>query len=114
MSRNAISANPERYILKIFRGSMPPDPARRPKKIFLAAAWLKTFFRIDFPLKQKILDRTLPQYQQGCAALASHLKSVSVRFCLAVSIEKSCKKISDFMPMKMSYASKLFFINNYQ
>ena len=28
MSRNAISANPEHYIFKIVRGSMPPDPPR--------------------------------------------------------------------------------------
>ena len=49
MSRNAISANPEHYIFKIFQGSMPPDPPRRPKTIFLAAAWLKSFFSIDSP-----------------------------------------------------------------
>ena len=41
MSRNAISANPERYLFKIFRRSMPPDPPRRPKKIFLAPALLQ-------------------------------------------------------------------------
>ena len=34
MSRNAISANPEHYIFKLFWGSMPPDPLRRPKNIF--------------------------------------------------------------------------------
>ena len=44
MSRNAISANCERYILKISR-----DPPRRPKKIFLAAAWLKNFFQDRLP-----------------------------------------------------------------
>ena len=59
MSRNAISANPEHYIFKIFRGSMPPDPLEGLQKIFLAATWLKNFFRIDFPPNQKILDRTL-------------------------------------------------------
>ena len=26
MSTNAISANPEHYVFKIFQGSMPPDP----------------------------------------------------------------------------------------
>ena len=59
MSRNAISGNPEHYIFKSFQGSMPPDPPRRPKKIFLAAAWLKNFFQDRLPPKQKILDRTL-------------------------------------------------------
>ena len=34
---------------------MPPDPLESLKKVSLAAAWL----RIDFPPKQKILDRTL-------------------------------------------------------
>ena len=58
MSRNAISANPEHYIFKIFRGSMPRTP-RRPKTFFLAAAWLKIFFQDRLPPKQKILDRTL-------------------------------------------------------
>ena len=33
MSRNAISANPEHYLFKIFRGSMPRTP-RRPNKNF--------------------------------------------------------------------------------
>ena len=59
MSRNAISANPEHYIFKIFWGSMPPDPRRRLKKIFLASAWLKNLFQGRLPPKQKILDRTL-------------------------------------------------------
>ena len=45
MSRNGISANPEHYIFQIFWGSMPPDPHRRPKHIFLAAASLKNFFK---------------------------------------------------------------------
>ena len=61
MSRNAISANPEHYIFKIFQGSMPPGNPLEGLKIFLNAAWLKTFFRIDCPPppEQKILDRTL-------------------------------------------------------
>ena len=60
MSRNAISANPEHYIFKIFRGSMPPDPPERPKKIFFSPSrGSKAFFKIDSPPKQKILDRTL-------------------------------------------------------
>ena len=49
MSRNAISANPEHYIFKIFQGSMSPDPPRSLKKIFLAAAWLKNFFQDRLP-----------------------------------------------------------------
>ena len=32
MSRNAISANPEHYLFKIFRGNMPPDPPEGLKK----------------------------------------------------------------------------------
>ena len=59
MSRNAISANSEHYIFKIFRGSMPPDPLEGQKKIFLTAAWLKNFFQDRLPPKQKILDGTL-------------------------------------------------------
>ena len=38
MSRNAISDNPEHYLFKLFWGSMPPDPLKGPKKIFLPAA----------------------------------------------------------------------------
>ena len=56
MSRNAISANPEHYIFKIFRGSMPLEGL---KKSFSPPRGSKIFFRIDFPPKQKILDRTL-------------------------------------------------------
>ena len=61
MPRNAILANSEHYIFKIFLESMPPDPRRRPNNFFLVVAWLKTFFRIDSPpqKKQKILDWTL-------------------------------------------------------
>ena len=59
MSRNAISANPEHYIFKIFRGSMPPDPLEGLKKFFLVAACLKKIFQYRLPPKQKILDRTL-------------------------------------------------------
>ena len=39
MSRNAISANPEHYLFKIFLCNMPPTPLQG----------LKKFFRIDFP-----------------------------------------------------------------
>ena len=53
MSRNAISANPEHYILKIFRGST----SRRPKKIFSRLRVAQKFFQDP---KQKILDRALP------------------------------------------------------
>ena len=44
MSINAISANPEQYLFKIFWGSMPPDPLESLKNFFLAAAWLQKFF----------------------------------------------------------------------
>ena len=61
MSRNAISANPERYIFKIFWGSMLPDPPTNSKiKLFSRPLGSKFFFRIDFPPKQKVLDRTQP------------------------------------------------------
>ena len=59
MSRNAISANPEHYIFKIFRGSMPPDPLEGLKNFFSSKRGSKIFFRIDSPPEQKILDRTL-------------------------------------------------------
>ena len=55
MSRNAISANPEHYLFKIFWGSMPPDSPKRPKKFFLPLRGSK----IDFPFKQRILDWTM-------------------------------------------------------
>ena len=50
MSRNAISANPEHYIFKMFPGSMPPDTLEG----------LQKFFQDRLIPKQKILDRTLP------------------------------------------------------
>ena len=81
MSRNAISANPEHYIFKIFRGSMPPDPLGGLKQFFLAAAWLKNFFRIDSPPpKQKILDRTLYGDSSSSKKLNGHqgLESMSL------------------------------------
>ena len=59
MSRNAISANPEHYIFKIFQGSMPPDPPGRPEKIFSRRRVAQSFFQDRLPPKQKILDRTL-------------------------------------------------------
>ena len=37
-------ANPKHYLFKIFQGSMPLDPPTKPKKIFLAAAWLTKIF----------------------------------------------------------------------
>ena len=49
MSRNAISANPEHYIFKIFQGSMPPDPLEGLKQFFLAVTWLKNFFQDQLP-----------------------------------------------------------------
>ena len=68
ISRNAISANPEHYIFKIFRGSMPPDP---PEKIFSRRLMAQKFFqdRLPPPPKQKILDRTL-------RGVSSHTKIV--------------------------------------
>ena len=44
MSRNAISANPEHYLFKLFRGSMPSDPPRRPKKFFFLCCVAPKFF----------------------------------------------------------------------
>ena len=54
MSRNAILANPEHYIFKIFWGSMPPDPQ----------VAQKSFSGLTFPPQTKILDRTLPAMTQ--------------------------------------------------
>ena len=48
MSRNAISANPEHYLFKIFQGNMPPDPLEDPKNFFHQCD-SKKFFRINFP-----------------------------------------------------------------
>ena len=42
--QNAISANPEHYIFKLFRGSMPPDPPRRPKNFFSRRRVAQKFF----------------------------------------------------------------------
>ena len=53
MSRNAISANLELYIFKIFLGSMLPDPLEGLKKFFLAAAWLKNVFQDRLPPQTK-------------------------------------------------------------
>ena len=44
MSRNAISAKPEHYLFKIFRGSMPPDLPRGPKNIFSRRYVARKFF----------------------------------------------------------------------
>ena len=57
MSRNAISANPEHYIFKLFLWSMPPAPLRRPKKIFRRCATRN--FLGSTPPKQTIPDRIL-------------------------------------------------------
>ena len=62
MSRNAISANPEHYIFKLFRGSMAPDPSRRPKKIFSRRCVAQNFFSGSTSPQTKILDRTLFSY----------------------------------------------------
>ena len=40
-AQNAISANPEHYLFKIFWGSMAPDPLKGLNNVFLAAAWLQ-------------------------------------------------------------------------
>ena len=44
---------------KFSGGACPRTPLEGLKTFLLAAAWLKNFFRIDLPPKQKILDRTL-------------------------------------------------------
>ena len=59
MSRNAISANPEHYIFKIFRESMLQTPLEGLKMFLSSPRGSKIVFRIGFPPKQKILDRTL-------------------------------------------------------
>ena len=59
MSRNAISASPEHYIFKIFRGSMAPDPPEGLKKFFSPPRGSKVFSGSTSPPKQKLLDRTL-------------------------------------------------------
>ena len=59
MSRNAISANPEHYIFKIFRGSMPADPLEGLKNFSRRRVAQKFFSGSTSPPKQKILDRTL-------------------------------------------------------
>ena len=77
MSRNAILANPEHYIFKIFLGTMPPDPPRRLKKNFFSPPrGSKNFFRIDFPPKQKILDRTLT-HEADIIEIKNHHKGKS-------------------------------------
>ena len=53
MSKNAISANLEHYIFKIFRGSMPPDPPRRPKKNFFRCSVAQNFFQDRLPPNKK-------------------------------------------------------------
>ena len=53
MSRNAILANPEHYIFKIFRGACPRTPLEGLKNFFLAAAWLKIFFQDRLPPQTK-------------------------------------------------------------
>ena len=60
MSRNAISANPEHYLFKIFQGSMSPDLLEGLNSFFSPLRGSANFFRIDSPpAEQKILDRTL-------------------------------------------------------
>ena len=49
MSRNAISANPEHYPFKIFRGSMLPDPLEGFTIFFSPLRGSKKIFRIDSP-----------------------------------------------------------------
>ena len=71
MSRNAISANPEHYIFKLFWGSMPPDPLEGLKNFFSPPRGSKIFFRIDLPPKQKILDRTLQDNHNNSYHLAA-------------------------------------------
>ena len=59
MSRNAISANSEHYIFKLFRGSMPPDPLEGLKN-FSRRRVAHKFFQDRLLPKQKVLDRALP------------------------------------------------------
>ena len=59
VSRNAISANSEHYIFKLFQGSMSPDPLEGLKNFFSLPRGSK-FFQDRLPPKQKVLDRALP------------------------------------------------------
>ena len=54
MSRNAISANSDHYLFKIFRGSMPPDSQEGLKNFFLTVTWF-----------QKVLGSTSPQSKKS-------------------------------------------------
>ena len=98
MSRNAISANPEHYIFKIFWGSMPPDPPRRPKKNFFSPPrGSKLFFRIDVPPKQKILGRTLISLPETLLHVTLKRRagiSVDIFACLLRYFRLSCKKLT--------------------
>ena len=53
MFRNAISANPEHYIFKIFRGSMPRSPLEGLKNFLITASWLKKLFQNQLPPQTK-------------------------------------------------------------
>ena len=53
MLRDAISANPQHYVFKIFRGSMPSESPKRPKISFLAIASLQKFFKGRLPTLKK-------------------------------------------------------------
>ena len=60
MSRNAISANPEHYIFKIFPRSMLPGHPRRPKKNCAVMSSTIMHYNIevlDFrPARNKLID----------------------------------------------------------
>ena len=53
MSRNAISANPEHYIFKIFQGSMPRTPLEGLKKKFSLHHVAQKFFQDRLPPQTK-------------------------------------------------------------
>ena len=79
MSRNAISANPEHYIFKIVRGACHWTPLESLKKFFSPPHVSKIFFRIDFPQKQKILDRTLTYFCLFCLVILFICEFSSIR-----------------------------------
>ena len=73
-SRNAFLANLGPYILKIFRGSMPPDPSRRPKKSPCRFAARKTFLGQALPPRHKNLATAL--LVVSSVGLISHSKLI--------------------------------------
>ena len=86
MSRNAISANPEHYIFKIFRGSMPPDPPRRPKTIFSCCRVAQKIFSGSTSPRTKN-PRQYPVYRQIFQS-ASSIKFLTIKLFRILNLSK--------------------------